>query len=86
MIETTCSAKSLIFSEILDLDLRKLSGRVLDQISEDVFFVIANEDDFLDLWDLGNGFEAVPDNWVARDIKQWLRMSVNTLLKQQDLG
>ena len=82
MIETTCSAKSLVFSQILDFDLREFSGGVLDQIPEDIFFVIANEDDFLDLWDLGNGFEAVPDNWVARDIKQWLRMLVNTLLKQ----
>jgi len=74
MIETTCSAKSLIFAEVLNfLELGKFFGRVSDEVTEDGFVIVAHQDDFLDSWDFSNGAKAVPDDGVASDVKERLR-------------
>lgn len=72
VIEATSSAKSLVLPQILDLDLRELPRGVLDEVTKDIFFIVSDEDHFLDIWNFGHGFQAVPDDGVAGNIKQRL--------------
>ena len=72
VIQTSCSAKCLIFSQILNLDLREFLGRVFDEVPEDAFVVVADKDDFFHTLDLFKGFQVVPDDRVASNIKKWL--------------
>jgi hypothetical protein len=72
VVETACCAKSLVFSEVSDFELRKLSRGVLDEVSKNTLVVVANQDDFFDVLDFGDGFEAMPDDWVAGYIEERL--------------
>ena len=74
MIETASSAESLVFSQVLDFELRELSRGILDKVAEYVFFVVADEDDLFDIFNLGDGFQAVPDDGVTCNIEERLCM------------
>ena len=65
MVETTCRAQCLIFSQVLDAQVGEVVGDGVDEGLEDGLLVVANDEDFLDLGDAGNGAEAVLDYGVA---------------------
>ncbi len=83
MVETSSGAKSLVLAEILDLDVREFFRRIFDEVAEDTLVVVTDEDDLLDVWDFGDGFQAVPNNGVAGDIEQ--RLLGVLLLKPEQL-
>ena len=62
----------MVFAEVLDFELGELAGRVFDKIAEDRLFVVADEDDFFDRGNFGDGLEAMPEDWVAGDVEEWL--------------
>lgn len=72
MVETTSSAESLVFAQVLDGNVRVIAGGILDEVAEDGFVVVSNDEDFLDLRDLGNGREAVVDDRVAGNFEERL--------------
>lgn len=76
MVETACGAECLVFSEVLDAQLWEAVGDGVDEGLEDGFFIVADDEDFLDLRNGGNGAEAVLDNGVAGDREQrlWERL------------
>ena len=39
------------------------------EISEDVFVVVTDQYDFFDAGNFGHGGQAMPDDWMASDIK-----------------
>lgn len=47
-------------------------GGVFDEVAEDIFVVVAHNEDFLDLRKLCNGLETVLDDWVTGDFEEWL--------------
>jgi hypothetical protein len=56
----------------LDSELGELLARVLDEIAEDRFIVVANQDDFSDIGDFGKSLEAVVDNGVPGNFEKGL--------------
>lgn len=72
MVQSTGGAECLVFSQVLDLELREFLGGVLDEVAEDIFFVVPDQDDFLDVVDFGHGFQAVPDDGMAGDVEERL--------------
>lgn len=65
MVETSSCAQSLIFAQVNDLDLRELLLRVFDEVAEYGFVVVADYAYFLDVGNLCDGGEAVPDDGMA---------------------
>lgn len=65
MVQTTSGAQCLVFPEVLDCELWEARGDCVDEGLEDRLFVVADDEDFLDLRDVCNGAEAVLDDWVA---------------------
>lgn len=45
---------------------------LLDEVAEDGLVVVADDEDFLDLGDFGDGGEAVGDDGVAGDFEEGL--------------
>lgn len=72
MIKTTCCAQCLVFAEVFDAQLWEAIGDGVDERLEDGLLIVADNEDFLDLRDAGNGAEAVLDNWVACDREERL--------------
>ena len=52
--------------------MRVLLRNVSNEVSENGFVIVANDEDLIDLWDFGDRAEAVLDNWVACYLKEWL--------------
>lgn len=77
VIKTTSGAERLILAEVGDLELTELARRVSDEVPEDRFFVVTDEDDFLDTFNLGDRFQAVPDDRMTSDIEKWLQVRVS---------
>ena len=75
MVKTTGGAECLVFAQVGDFELGEFPRRVLDEVTEDVFLVVADQDDFLDVVDLADGLEAVPDDGVAGHIEEGLSQS-----------
>ena len=44
----------------------------VDKGLEDGFFIVADNEDFPDVRNVGDGAEAVLDDWVACDREEWL--------------
>lgn len=78
VIEAPRRAQSLVLSQILDLDLRELSRRVFDEVTENGFVIVADQNDFLDIGDFGDGFQTVPDDGVAGNIEERLKGASST--------
>lgn len=76
MVETSCGAECLVFSEVLDAQLWEVVRDGVDEGLEDGLFIVADDEDFLDLWNGGDSAEAVLDNGVAGDREQrlWQRL------------
>lgn len=72
MVETSCRAECLVFSQVLDAQLWEVVGDGVDEGLEDGFLVVADDEDFLDLWDGCDRAEAVLDDGVAGDREQRL--------------
>ena len=43
-----------------------------------MLFIVADEDDFANAGNFGNGFQAVPDDRVASNVEQWLQEASET--------
>lgn len=94
VVQTTSSSQSLILSQVFDADVGEALGDVPDEVSEDGFVVVANNEDFLDFLDFGDRPEAVLDYGVAGDFEErlWVvRRGVfigvwHTLGKSRDRG
>jgi hypothetical protein len=65
MVETSRRAQGLVFPEVLDAQVREVVRDRVDEGLEDGLFVVADDEDFLDLGDLCNSAEAVLDNGVT---------------------
>ena len=72
MVEASCSPQSLVFAQVYDLDLREFLGGILDEVAEDGFIVISDHADFLNVRDLRDGGEAVPDDGMASNFEEGL--------------
>ena len=72
MVEAAGSSQRSIFTKVLDSELGKLLDGVLDEVSEDGFVIVADQNDFSNIWDLRKGFEAVTNDGVAGDIEKGL--------------
>jgi hypothetical protein len=70
----------LVFTEVFDADLGRVLGAVFDEVAEDGLVIVADYEDFLDLWDFGDGAEAVFNNGVSGDVEERLmRVSIGEL-------
>lgn len=74
VVETTCSAKSLVLAEVLDGETGEFKGGILDEVLEDLLLVVADDVHLLEVLggELAEGGDAVPDDWVAGDLKERL--------------
>lgn len=72
VVEAAGSSQRSIFTKVLDSELGKLLDGVLDEVSEDGFVIVADQNDFSNIWDLRKGFEAVTNDGVAGDIEKGL--------------
>ena len=72
MVESSSSSQSLVFAQVYDLDLREFFGGVFDEVAEDRFIVVSDHAYFLDVGDLCDGGEAVPDDGMASDFEEGL--------------
>jgi len=62
----------LVFAEVFDGDLRVCARAVFDEVAEDGFVVVADNEDFADVGEAGDGGEAVGDDGVAGDLEEGL--------------
>ena len=62
----------MVFSKVYDLDLWELLGRVFDEVAEDRLVVVANDTYFLNVRDLCDSGETVPDDGMTCDFKERL--------------
>lgn len=72
MVQTTCGAQCLVFSEVFDSELREAVGDGVDERLEDRLFIVANNENLFNLRDVRNGAEAVFDDGVASDGEEGL--------------
>jgi hypothetical protein len=57
--------------------LGEVARRVGEELPKDGLLVVADHAHFLDVRDLGDGRQAVPDYWVASDGEEWLNISIS---------
>lgn len=72
MVEPASRTQCLVLAEVLNAYVGKLFRRVFDEVSEDRFVVVSNEDDFTDAWYFGDSSQAVPDDGVSGDVEKRL--------------
>ena len=72
MVESACRAQRLVLTKVADGAVGVCSTAVLDEVAEDALIVVANDEDFADLGEFGDGGEAVGDDGVAGYLEQWL--------------
>ena len=68
----------MIFAQVADGDVWEIAGAVLDEVAEDRLVVVANDEDLADLWDLGDGGEAVGYDGMTGDFEERLRTSTSS--------
>lgn len=82
MVNTTSRAKRLIFSQVGDLEVGKISTGVFDEIPEYTLIVVADEYDLLKgTSELSKGTQIVPDNRMAGDLEKRLLSNEHNLAK-----
>jgi len=59
--------------------LRKLLRRIFNKVSEDIFVVVADENDFFNSWNFRDCTKTVPYDWVSGDIEERLRPNLSNL-------
>jgi len=67
VVETSSRAQCLVFAEVLDAQVWPAGRDGVDEGLEDGFLIVADDKDFLDLGDVGDGAEAVLDYGVTGD-------------------
>ena len=72
VVETSSSTKRLVLTQVLDCDLWELGGGILDEIAEDVLFVVSDHAYFLNMGNFRNRGETMPDDRVTGDLEKWL--------------
>lgn len=72
MVKSTSSAQGLIFSKILNFELGKFSRTIFDEVPEDTFIVVSNQDDFFDTINFLECLQIVPDNGMTSNIEKRL--------------
>lgn len=72
VVETTRCAQSLVLAQVLYAQLRPGGGDGVDEGLEDGLFIVADDEDFLDLGDSCYGAKTVLDDGVAGDGEQRL--------------
>lgn len=72
VVQAAGGAQRLVLAQISQVDAGELLGRVLDEVAEDRLVVVADDVDFLDVLDAGDGRQAVPDDGVAGDFEKGL--------------
>lgn len=72
VVQAASGAQGLVFAEVLDGEVVKLGRRILNEVAENGFLVVANQVDFVDRGDLLDGLQAVPDDGVAGDFEKGL--------------
>jgi hypothetical protein len=77
VVEAARRAEGLVFAQVLGGDVRVGLGGVLDEVAEDVFVIVADDEDFADLGQLGDGLVAVLNDGMARNVKERLWAYVN---------
>lgn len=69
VVETASGSQRGVFSQVLDLQLRELLGRVLDEITEDGLVIVTDQNNFPESRNLRNSLEAMVDDGVAGDLE-----------------
>lgn len=72
VVESSGSSQSLVFSKVYDLDLWELFRSILDKVVEDRFVVVTDHADFLDVGNLCDSGEAMPDNGMSSNFEEGL--------------
>jgi hypothetical protein len=62
----------LVFSKVLDAQVGEVVGDGVDEGLENRLLVVADDEDFLDLWDVGNSAKTVLDDGMACDREERL--------------
>jgi len=70
--ETTSSSKRLVFAQVADGDLRVFFRSILDERTENGLVIVTNDEDLLDVVDLGDSAETVFDDGVTGDFEERL--------------
>ena len=73
VVQAAGGAKGLVLAEVLDREVGKLAGSILDEVAENGFFVVADEVDLANRGNLLDGRQAVPDDGMAGNIEEGLR-------------
>lgn len=74
VVEAAGGAKGLVLAKVFDGELGEGGGGVLEEIAEDGLVVVADEVDFVNGGDFGDGGQAMVDDRVAGDIEEGLRV------------
>ena len=74
VVESAGGSQGLVFAQVADGDLGVGARAVFDEVAEDGFVVVADDEDFADFGDAGDGGEAVGDDGVAGDFEEGLKV------------
>lgn len=69
MVEPASGTQCLIFAQILNAQVWKLLASILDEVAEDRFVVVTNQNDFAETGDFSDSFQGVRDDRVAGDFE-----------------
>lgn len=72
MIQASCSAQCLVFSEVFDAQLREDIRDGVNEWLEDGLFIVANDENFLDFGDVCDCAKAVLNDGVTCDREEGL--------------
>lgn len=72
MVEPSSGAQSLVFAQVHNLNLWEFFLGVFDEVAEYGFVVVSNHAYFLDMGDLCDGGETVPDNGMTSNFEEGL--------------
>lgn len=76
VVQATGGAQGLVLAQVFDGELGVGRRCVFEKVAEDGLVIVADEVDFVDGGDFGNGGQAVVDDGVAGDVEQRLRETV----------
>jgi len=78
VVQATGGTQRLVLAQVLDGKVGELQRRVLNEVAEDGFFVVADQVDLVDRGNLADGSQAVPDDGMPGDVEEGLEtMSVS---------
>ena len=82
VVEATSCTQCLVLAEVFYRDAWVGSGAIFHEVSEYGLIVVADDEDFADFRDFGDGSEAVRDDGMAGDFeKRLLFICVSCLIK-----